>query len=85
MTRQPLNNRTQKADSHGWETPVRLRSIGTKIDWMVLAALALLSLSSGILMHSRLEAGMEAESIAAVRRENALALAIVEHHPPGAW
>ena len=64
---------------------MRLRSIGTKIDWMVLAALALLSLSSGILMHSRLEAGMEAESIAAVRRENAIALAFFEQLHPGAW
>lgn len=64
---------------------MRLKSIGTKIDLVVLAAFILLSVASGVLMHSRLASGMEAESIAAVRRENAIALALFEQIHPGEW
>jgi methyl-accepting chemotaxis protein len=64
---------------------MHLKSIGTKIDLVVLAALAVLSVASGVLMHSRLAAGMEAESVAAVRRENAIALALFDQRHPGDW
>jgi methyl-accepting chemotaxis protein len=64
---------------------VRLKSIGTKIDLVVLAALAVLSVSSGVLMYERLDAGMESESVSAVQRESALALAHLDRIYPGPW
>jgi methyl-accepting chemotaxis protein len=82
----PLNNSDHHADWYCRENSlVALKSIGTKIDLVVLAALALLSVSSGVLMYGRLAAGMESESVAAVRRENALALALLEQFHPGGW
>lgn len=59
--------------------------IGLKIDLLVFLALALLSVSSGILMYQRLGSGMDAESLTAVKSHNALALAYLDQVYPGEW
>jgi methyl-accepting chemotaxis protein len=64
---------------------VRFRSIRVKIDIAVLLVLILLAAASGVLMYTRMGQGMEAESHAAVKRENSMAYEYLDVVIPGNW
>jgi methyl-accepting chemotaxis protein len=64
---------------------MRINSIRIKIDIAVFIAMFVLSGTSGILMYLRMGQGMEAETSAAVKRENDIAFAYLDKALPGDW
>jgi hypothetical protein len=64
---------------------MRPRSIRFAIGSVLLAGLAVLGVSSGLLMYNRFADGIDKETVAAVSRENALAMAYFDKIYPGAW
>ena len=64
---------------------MKLSSIRAKINLAALAAMTVLSVASGILMHERMTKALAAEALAAAKRENALAYAYLDLTMPGDW